>query len=260
MSEATRSPWFATVSGISRKLLFFLGFGLVLTSQFACSTAPDTNVRTPARELYNQGLIAAEDQFFTEAEDLFTRLANEHSGTQLANLAHLQLGELHFKRSKWDEAEVSYRAFLLRNPNSHLTPYVISQIIRLNYERNQYGLFFRNRSFDRDMEPNRKIVQEYQRFYLLYRQSQYLEEVTELLHFARQDLAEYEFTVGNYYFAERAYDSAIARFLFLLKTYPEFPKKTAVANRLINAYELNQQPEQAQALRKTLQLQSSSSS
>ena len=70
------------------------------------------------------------------------------------------------------------------------------------------------------MEPNRKIIQEYQRFYLLYRQSNYLEDVTELLRNASNDLAEYEFIVGEYYFSQKAYDSAITRYLYLLKDFP----------------------------------------
>ena len=83
---------------------------------FACSPVQDTNIRTPARELYNQAVIASEDQFYTEAEELFRKLSTEHSGTQLATLAYLQLGELFFKRTKWDDAEVNYRSFLIRNP------------------------------------------------------------------------------------------------------------------------------------------------
>ncbi len=219
----------------------------------ACTNTTDSNIRTPARELYNQAVIATEDQFYTEAEDLFTRLTDEHAGTRLATLAHLRLGELRFQRKQWDEAETSFRAFLLRNPQSHLTPHVLSRIIALNYERNLYGLLFPSRSFDRDMEPNRKIVQEYQRFYLLYRQSSYLEDVQELMLRARNDLAEYELIVGNYYFSQQAYNSAIERYLLLLRDYPEFARTTEVVRRLIDAYERNQQPEKANEMRRALQ-------
>ena len=258
MSAVTKSRWFAIASAIKARYSIILLIGLSFLS-FACSPVQDTNVRTPARELYNQAVIASEDQFYSEAEELFRKLSTEHSGTQLATLAYLQLGELFFKRTKWDDAEVNYRSFLIRNPNSHLTPYVISQIISLNYERNRYGIFIRERSFDRDMEPNRKIIQEYQRFYLLYRQSNYLEDVTELLRNASNDLAEYEFVVGEYYFSQKAYDSAITRYLYLLKNFPKFERRNQIAERLIDAYENNQQPEQANSIRMILELQSSQS-
>jgi outer membrane protein assembly factor BamD len=258
MSAVTKSRWFAIASVTKASAPIFFSIGLSFLS-FACSPVQDTNVRTPARELYNQAVIASEDQFYTEAEELFRRLSTEHSGTQLATLAYLQLGELFFKRTKWDDAEVNYRSFLIRNPNSHLTPYVISQIISLNYERNRYGVFIRKRSFDRDMEPNRKIIQEYQRFYLLYRQSSYLADVTELLRSARNDLAEYEYLVGEYYYSQKAYDSAITRYLYLLKTFPEFERRNQIAERLIDAYEKNQQPERANSIRMILEIQSSRS-
>ena len=256
MSAVTKSRWFAIESATKARnsIILFIQFSFL---SFACSPVQDTNIRTPARELYNQAIIASEDQFYTEAEELFRQLSNEYSGTQLATLAYLQLGELFFKRNNWDDAEVNYRSFLIRNPNSHLTPYVISQIISLNYEKNRYGVFIRERSFDRDMEPNRKIIQEYQRFYLLYRQSNYLEDVTELLSNASNDLAEYEFVVGEYYFSQQAYNSAITRYLYLLKNFPKFERRNQIAERLIDAYENNQQPEKANSIRIILELQSS---
>ena len=258
MSAVTKSRWFAIESATKARnsIILFIQFSFL---SFACSPVQDTNIRTPARELYNQAIIAYEDQFYTEAEELFRQLSNEYSGTQLATLAYLQLGELFFKRNNWDDAEVNYRSFLIRNPNSHLTPYVISQIISLNYEKNRYGVFIRERSFDRDMEPNRKIIQEYQRFYLLYRQSNYLEDVTELLSNASNDLAEYEFVVGEYYFSQQAYNSAITRYLYLLKNFPKFERRNQIAERLIDAYENNQQPEKANSIRIILKLQSSQS-
>ena len=258
MSAVTKSRWFAIESATKARnsIILFIQFSFL---SFACSPVQDTNIRTPARELYNQAIIASEDQFYTEAEELFRQLSNEYSGTQLATLAYLQLGELFFKRNNWDDAEVNYRSFLIRNPNSHLTPYVISQIISLNYEKNRYGVFIRERSFDRDMEPNRKIIQEYQRFYLLYRQSNYLEDVTELLSNASNDLAEYEFVVGEYYFSQQAYNSAITRYLYLLKNFPKFERRNQIAERLIDAYENNQQHEKANSIRIILKLQSSQS-
>ena len=258
MSAVTKSRWFAIESATKARnsIILFIQFSFL---SFACSPVQDTNIRTPARELYNQAIIASEDQFYTEAEELFRQLSNEYSGTQLATLAYLQLGELFFKRNNWDDAEVNYRSFPIRNPNSHLTPYVISQIISLNYEKNRYGVFIRERSFDRDMEPNRKIIQEYQRFYLLYRQSNYLEDVTELLSNASNDLAEYEFVVGEYYFSQQAYNSAITRYLYLLKNFPKFERRNQIAERLIDAYENNQQPEKANSIRIILKLQSSQS-
>ena len=136
-------------------------------------------MRVPAVELYQEAFVAFEDEYYQEAEKKFQDLVDEHPNTQLATLAYLKMGDLNFKRSKWEDAEVNYRMFLTLNPQSHLTPYVLNRIIALNFEKNYYGIFFPSRNFDRNMEPNRTILKEFRRFFLLYPQSPYLEEIRE---------------------------------------------------------------------------------
>ena len=108
-------------------------------------------MRVPAVELYQEAFVAFEDEYYQEAEKKFQDLVDEHPNTQLATLAYLKMGDLNFKRSKWEDAEVNYRMFLTLNPQSHLTPYVLNRIIALNFEKNYYGIFFPTRNFDRNM-------------------------------------------------------------------------------------------------------------
>ena len=72
-------------------------------------------------------------------------------------------------------------------------------------------MFIKSRDYDRNMEPNRKIIREYQRFYLLFPQSPYLNEVKQYYKRARTDLAEHELHVANFYFDIGAYHSSINR-------------------------------------------------
>ena len=198
-------------------------------------------------------MVAFEDEFYLEALKNFEILIEEHSGTRLATLSHLKMGDLYFLQNKWEESESSYRLFLLLNPRSHLMPYTLNRLIALNYERNIYGLFAKSRDYDRNMEPNRTLIREYQRFYLLFPQSRYLEDVQAYQSNAMSDLAEHELHVANYYFDKESYHSAIGRYLYLLKHYPSFPRTAQVAERLIEAYRLNQQPELADEMQKVLE-------
>ena len=210
-----------------------------------CSDKTNNQVRLPSTELYHQAMVSMEDEYYNEALKNFEILVDEHAGTRLATLAHLKMGDIYFIQSKWEESEISYRQFLLLNRRSHLTPYVLNRLIALNYEKNHYGVFFKSRDYDRNMEPNRKLIKEYQRFYLLFPKSPYLKEVKEYHSRAMSDLAEHELNVANYYFSKQAYHSAISRYLFLLKNYPGFLHTANVAERLIKAYRLNRQPELA---------------
>ena len=218
----------------------------------SCGTGVDAELTTV--ELYHKALMAYEDDSLKEAQTGFEKVIEQSPETRLATVSYLKLGELHFKTSAWDEAEINYRAFLDLSPNSHLTPYVLSQLISLNYKRNFQGLIFKSRESDRNMEPNRKIIRDYQRFFFLYPNNAYLSDVKTFLTRARRDLADHEFIVGDFYFEQKAFHSAISRYLHLLKTYPEYPRNKEVALRLIDAYQANQQPRLADEMREAMEI------
>ena len=238
---------------LNMTIKYFHIFVLLLFSGLLQSCTDTTQVRVPATELYQKAMVAFEDEFYLEALKNFEILIEEHSGTRLATLSHLKMGDLYFLQNKWEESESSYRLFLLLNPRTHLTPYTLNRLIALNYERNIYGLFAKSRDYDRNMEPNRTLIREYQRFYLLFPQSPYLEDVQAYQSNALSDLAEHELHVANYYFDKESYHSAIGRYLYLLKHYPSFTRTAQVAERLIEAYRLNQQPELADEMQKVLE-------
>ena len=240
---------------LNKTIKYFHIFVLLILSGLlqSCTDTATTQVRVPATELYQKAMVAFEDKFYLEALKNFEILIEEHSGTRLATLSHLKMGDLYFLQNKWEESESSYRRFLLLNPRTHLVPYTLNRLIALNYERNIYGLFVKSRDYDRNMEPNRTLIREYQRFYLLFPQSPYLEDVQDYQSRAQSDLAEHELHVANYYFDKQAYRSAIGRYLYLLKHYPSFPRISQVAERLIEAYRLNLQPELADEMQKVLE-------
>ncbi len=240
---------------LNKTIKYFYIFVLLIFSALlqSCTDTATTQVRVPATELYQKAMVAFEDEFYLEALKNFEILIEEHSGTRLATLSHLKMGDLYFLQNKWEESESSYRRFLLLNPRTHLVPYTLNRLIALNYERNIYGLFVKSRDYDRNMEPNRTLIREYQRFYLLFPQSPYLEDVQDYQSRALSDLAEHELHVANYYFDKQAYRSAIGRYLYLLKHYPSFPRISQVAERLIEAYRLNLQPELADEMQKVLE-------
>ncbi len=231
--------------------IFLILFVFVLNQ--GCSDTGNNQIRIPSTELYYQAMVSIEDEYYNEALKNFETLVEEHAGTRLATLSHLKMGDIYFIQSKWEESETSYRQFLLLNRRSHLTPYVLNRLIALNYERNHYGVFFKSRDYDRNMEPNRTLIREYQRFYLLFPKSPYLEEVKEYHYRAITDLAEHELNVANYYFYKQAYHSAIGRYLYLLKNYPDFPHTAMVAERLIEAYRLNRQKKLADEMQWVLE-------
>jgi len=212
----------------------------------ACALEVET--RVPSRLLYLEAEGLENQELFSEAITKYERIIQENPGSRLATFSHLKLAEINTKQSDWDNAESNYRAFLSLNGNTFFTPYVLAQLLRVNHERSFTGLFFPAQEFDRDMEPSRRIVLEYKRFFLLYPKSIYLDDVTPFYRSARDSLAGYERLVGDYYFGKGQFNAAIGRYSFLLKTFPEFPGTREVLLKLIQAYRENQQPELEQEM------------
>lgn len=231
-------------------IILFLGSSLLLHG--CAKNDYKQKLQLQAKELYYKGMKSYEEDFFTEAITNFEKVIETYPGTRMAAWSYLMLAESHFKQSEWEEAELNYRLFLSSKPDGHLTPYVLNRLISLNYDRNVTGIVFTDRDYERDMEPNHKIVQEYQKFYFLYPQNAYLPDVKDSLRKARMDLAEHEFMVGNFYLDQKAYFSAINRYLYLLKHFPEFPRTREVVTRLVEAYEATQQKGLAKEMRHAL--------
>ncbi len=212
-----------------------------------CESSTD-ELSAPARILYVQGESLENQGLYSEAVTKFEQLAKQYPGTRLATFSYLKLGEIHSAQQEWLDAETNYRLFLTNNAKSHFTAYLLYRLLTVNHERSFTGLFFKEREVDRDMGPNRQIILEFKRFFLLFPKSIYMEEVTPFFRTARQTLAMHELIVADFYFDKEQFNAAAGRYLYLLKKYPEFPESDSVVEKLIEAYRENQQPEFAEEI------------
>lgn len=224
-----------------------LAAALALALLGGCEAAKP-KVKTPARLLYLQGQTLVDQELYTEAVTRFQDVADQNPGTVLGSYAFLQIAEIRSLQEEWDKAETNYRLFLTGNQSTHLTPYVLYQLARVNHKASFSGLIFRAREVDRDQQPNRDIIQEYKRFFFLYPQSMFLDDVRAYAVDARITLAEHERVVGDFYFQRGHYHAAAARYRYLLRNFPEYPRSREVLQRLIATYRRNQQPELAEEM------------
>ena len=215
-----------------------------------CELQSPDDVLAPARMLYLEAETQENQGLYADAISNYEKVSAQFPGTRLATYAYLKLAEIYSLQSNWEEAETNYRLFLARNANSHLTPYLLYRLLKVNHEKSFTGVFFKEREVDRDMGPNRNIMLEYKRFFLLYPKSVYLDEVTPFFRAARQSLAEHERLVGDFYFERGLFNASIGRYRFLLRNYPEYQDSEAVLKRLVEAYRKNQQPQFAEELQR----------
>ena len=200
---------------------------------------------------YDTAINHMDKEDYSLAIPLLKEIIDENPGTRFAAYAYLKTADAYLlsgENRNFMEAETNNRIFLNYSSYSHLVPYVLSRLIELNYKRNTSLIFGESYAFSRDPEHFKKIINEYQRFYLLYPKSLYLKDASVYLAKSIDALAEHESKIGQWYYDQSLYTAAISRFRYILNNYPNFEKRETVVEMLINSYRKNQQPELANEL------------
>lgn len=234
-----------------KKILLVL---LMTIGLFGCATLEVKTIEGKydrAMQLMDQGL-------YSSAIPVFEEIIKENPGTKYATFSYLKLGDANLESGShnYSEAEKNYRIFLSYSPHSHLVPYIMSRLIELNYKKNGSLFFGESYAYSRDPEHFKRIIHEYQRFFLLYPNSLHLKDAKLFMTKSKEALAEHEFLIGNWYFKQNYLRSAIDRYRYVLKHYPEFSRAEKVVEKLIDAYKSNQRDDLAKELEQLIQRKS----
>ena len=240
----SRKPLFSVPSAPLAQGLACLVYLISAVAFLGCTPA-QPEVKIPERILYLEAQVLEDKGLLSEATTKYQQVVTQNSGSRLATFSHLKSAEIKLRQEEWRDAETNYKLFLSANSNSHLTSFVLFRLLKAHHENSYTGLFFRDREIDRDMEPNRQTISEFQRLYFLYPNSRYMKEARLYYRSARETLADHELLVADYYYRHGLYNAAASRYLYLLRNFPEYPHSTAVLDRLIESYRRNQQPELA---------------
>jgi outer membrane protein assembly factor BamD len=156
----------------------------------------------------------------------------------------LRVADTYFGDEKYDEALVEYQAFLNFHPVHKDAVYAQYQIAMCNFKQMT--------TIDRDPEPTRAALREFQALLRKYPKSAYDEPATKNLSLCRDRLSEYELYVGRFYHKKGAYKAAVGRLDSLLLTYPgSSAEKDALYYDGLSYLELNER-DRARAAFETL--------
>jgi outer membrane protein assembly factor BamD len=231
----------------NKTIWFWIQISLLVYLSVSCSQTEPKNVE----QRYDKAIQYIDRGLFGSAIPLLDDIINQNPGTRFAIYSYLKRGDalMDSNSSKLDEAETNYRIFLSLSAHSHLVPYVLSRLIELNYKKKQSSLFGKEYNYSRDPERFKKVISEYQRFFLLYPNSLYLVDAKEYLNLSTEALAEHELIIGDWYYKNGLFGSAIARYSYVINHYPNFKDSEKIVNKLIEAYLKNQQPQLASELK-----------
>jgi outer membrane protein assembly factor BamD len=170
-----------------------------------------TRVRSTPEGLYSGGAYEFSKKNYTNAREYFTRLKDEYPLHELAVMARIGVADSYFSQKKYAEAENEYSDFIVFHPTNENVPYAIYQVGMCHY--NQIG------SIDRDQSSTIMAKREFEKLVSRYPESKFSIMAEEKIRDCKQKLAEHEFYVGQFYFKQKKYQAALARFETIEREY-----------------------------------------
>ncbi|MEN6622776.1 MAG: outer membrane protein assembly factor BamD [Smithella sp.] len=191
-------------------LIVFCLCGCSLSSFFSFFKKEPMVKNTP-EALYMRGSTNFQEGDYKKAREYFIRLKDEYPLHNLAILAELGIGDSFYTDKEYAEAENAYNEFLNMHPTNENIPYVLYQMGMCHYNLRE--------TIDRDQSETIKARKEFERLIARFPDSKFSLAAEKLLRECKQELAEQEFYIGQFYFRQKKYQAALSRFENIAANY-----------------------------------------
>src|SRR5919198_4731777 len=224
----------------SRNIVIRKRLGLLIASASlaaAVGCAPQTRSVVPAgttepdKFLFDKGTEALNKKKWLTAREFFKQVTETYTQSPLRPDAKLCIGDTYLGEGSTEALVLAINEF-----QEFLSFYPTHS--RADYAQYKLGLahFKQMRGPQRDQTETREAVRELQLFVERYPSSSLLPEVRTKLREARDRLSESDYLVGYFYYRQRWYPGATARFEELLKQDAGYTGRDAVYFYLAESY------------------------
>ena len=170
---------------------------------------------------------------FQVAIQRYTDVKNKFPYSSLATEAELAIADVHYKAEDFVEAQVSYQNFRELHPKHPKSDYVLFRAGMSYFEQLP-------ESIDRDLSLANDAIYNFNELIKKYPASEYLAQAQDFRRKAFTMLNEKELYIADFYFKEKIYDSALARYESSYKKYNGFGfDPHAIEGAMKSARELN---------------------
>jgi outer membrane protein assembly factor BamD len=182
-----------------------------------------TGIAEADKFLFDRGTELLNDRKWLTAREFFGRLVDNYPQSPFRPDAKLGLGDAYLGEGNVESLVLAVNEF-----KEFLSFYPTHR--RADYAQYKLGLchYRQMRGPERDQRETREAVQEFETFISKYPNSPLLPEVQARYREARDRLSLSEYRVGYFYFRQRWYPGAIARFKALIKEDPSFSQRDAL--------------------------------
>jgi outer membrane protein assembly factor BamD len=164
-------------------------------------------------ELMIQGMESLEGGDYKGAVEAYQALKDRYPYSEYAITAELKLADALYLQETYEEAYEAYDEFEKLHPKNKDIPYVI-------YQKGMCH-FLQMKTNDREQSHTLSAREEFERVIKRFPRDDHANRARKNLSVCLVFLAEYELKVGHFYFKMGKYRAALARYSYVIHTYPD---------------------------------------
>ena len=218
---------------------YFLIALLLLTG--GCSLLPEQIDKTKdwsANQLYTAAKEAMNDKNYEQAIDYFEKLEARYPFGRYAQQAQLEIAYAYYKYDEPDAAIATADRFIKvypRHPNVDYAWY-IKGLTNTNRGKSLVDKFLPQDPSERDLSSMRDAYEDFYELTRRYPNSKYYTDAAQRMVFLRNNMAQYELHVADYYMRRGAYIAAANRGEYVIENYQRTPAVPGALVFMVRAY------------------------
>ncbi len=199
---------------------------LVLAS---CSTFRTKNELStlPVEQLYEVAHTSLVQGNYHSAEDAFTRLIARFPSGKYNQQAQIELAYTQFKDNHPDEAYATISRFITTYPASKDAPYAYYLRGLINFSREgtfTQRLFHLDSNARHDQQYRLRSFADFNQLARRFPNSKYTPDARQRMIYLRNQMAQFEINVAEYYLRTKAYVAAAHRAKYVIEHYQQAPQ------------------------------------
>lgn len=175
-------------------------------------------------ELLEKGLKELKRSDYDRALQTLQMIKNRYPYTDSAIVAAIKLADTNYDLGEYETAYSLYNEFDRFHPKDEKNPYV-------KYRKGMCN-FTRIKSFDREQTHAQMAMVEFEALIAQYPDNEYSKQARRHLQTCIVNLANFEVYTGNFYYRQKNYRSALQRYQFALKHYPDVGQYYEAINKI----------------------------
>lgn len=205
----------------------------------ACaSLQSDPTADWSAARLYSEAKDQLENGNYEQSINYFETLEARYPFGRYAQQAQLEIAYAYYKYDEPDSAIAAADRFIKLNPrHPHVDyAYYLKGLVNFNRGRSFMDRFIKRDPSDMDPQPLTQAFNDFSTLVQRFPDSRYAPDARQRSVFLRNELAEYEIKVADYYLRRGAWLAVAKRCQYVLETYPGAEATPKALSLLARAY------------------------